>query len=424
MDNENFTNVRSLLSALAAALNLINPDVEHHHEQTAYLSFMIGNNLELDVEDIHLLVYAALLHDVGAIVVEEQKSVAEIEREARKISRMGSYMIRQTEGFEDIADVVKYCQHRWSELSDIYEGADERWRLKLRLSSIIHLADTVSLLISPNKSIINQLPHLSDIIKKGRGTDFAECAVDGFINLMEYEFVWLDLVKNPSFLLLFTGEMHTISLAETARLTRFMSNLIDFRSPFTAMHSAGVAASAKKLAELSGMAEDECIMMEIAGYLHDVGKLSVPRTILEKPGKLTDEEFNIIKEHAYNTRLILMNVDGFEKIADWAGFHHEKLNGHGYPFHYDAPRLDKGSRIMAVADIFSAITEERPYRKGMDKEQAIAVLKSNAERGDIDADLVGLLIDHYDVVDDERDRMSKQAGQRYFKSMDNDSEIK
>lgn len=419
MDSENFTNVRSLLSALAAALNLINPDVEHHHEQTAYLAFMLGNNLELDIEDIHLLVYAALLHDVGAIVVEEQKSVVEIEREARKISRIGAYMIRQTEGFEDIADVVKYCQHRWSELADIYDGADERCKLKLRLSSLIHLADTVSLLITPNKSIINQLPHLANIIKRGRGKDFAECAVDAFINLMEYEFVWLDLVKNPSFLLLFTGEMHTISLAETARLTRFMSNLIDFRSPFTAMHSAGVAASAKKLAELAGMSEDECVMMEIAGYLHDVGKLSVPRSILEKPDKLTDEEFNIIKEHAYNTRLILMNVDGFEKIANWAGFHHEKLNGHGYPFHYDASQLDKGSRIMAVADIFSAITEERPYREGMCKEQAIDVLEGNAKRGDIDSDIVKLLIDNYDNVDEERDKMSKLAGQRYFSSLDN-----
>lgn len=417
MDSEKFTNVRSLLTALAASLNLINPDVEHHHEQTAYLSFMIGNTLELDVEDIHLLVYAALLHDVGSIIVEEQKSIMEIEREARKISKIGAYIIRETEGFEDIADVVEYCQHRWIEIENIYENSDERIKTKLRLASIIHLADTVSLLITPKKSIINQLDHLSDIVYNGKNTEFAECAVDAFMKLKQYEFVWLDLVKNPSFLLFFTGEMHTISLEETARLTSFMSHLIDFKSPFTAMHSAGVAAAAKKLAEFSGMSRDECIMMEIAGYLHDIGKLNVPRSILEKPGKLDDEEFNIVKEHAYYTRLILMNVEGFEKIADWAGFHHEKLNGLGYPFHYDAPRLDKGSRIMAVADIFSAITEERPYRKGMNKEQAIEVLKGDVERGEIDPDIVKLLIDNYEAVDMERDKFSKLAGQRYFKSL-------
>ena len=96
---------------------------------------------------------------------------------------------------------------------------------------------------------------------------------------------------------------------------------------------AGVAAAARKLAELSGMNETDCKKMAIAGYLHDVGKLRVPNSILEKPGKLTDEEFNIIKEHTYYTRWILKDVDGFEKIANWAAFHHEKLNGKGYPFH-------------------------------------------------------------------------------------------
>ena len=91
------------------------------------------------------------------------------------------------------------------------------------------------------------------------------------------------------------------------------------------------------------MSEDECMMMEIAGNLHDVGKLRVPNAILEKPGKLTEEEFNVVKEHPYYTRWILMNVDGFDKIADWAACHHEKLNGNGYPFHWNAEWLDPGA---------------------------------------------------------------------------------
>ena len=157
-------------------------------------------------------------------------------------------------------------------------------------------------------------------------------------------------------------------------------------------------------------------MMRIAGDLHDVGKLKVPKAILEKPGRLTDEEFNIIKEHPYNTRLILMGIQNFSKIADWAGFHHEKLNGRGYPFHYDGSYLDTGSRILAVTDIFSAITEKRPYRDSMPKDKVIAVLKENADRGDICKDITALLYDNYDEVDKARYTASEEAGQRYFES--------
>lgn len=128
------------------------------------------------------------------------------------------------------------------------------------------------------------------------------------------------------------------------------------------------------------------------------------------------EEFNIIKEHPYNTRLILMGVQNFEKIADWAGYHHEKLNGRGYPFHFGADRLDTGSRILAVADIFSAITERRPYRDSMPKGQVMSVLKENADRGHICKDVVALLFDHYDEIDSARAVASEEAGKRYFES--------
>ena len=212
----------------------------------------------------------------------------------------------------------------------------------------------------------------------------------------------------------FNGDMHDVSLEQTVVLTKLMSRIIDFRSSFTAMHSAGVAASAKALAKLAGMSEADCMKMEIAGNLHDVGKLRVPNEILEKPGKLTDEEFNKIKEHPYYTRLILMDVEGFDEIADWAGFHHEKLNGNGYPFHFDGSLLSLGSRIMAVADIFSAITEERPYRKPMSREQAMKVMWENVERGDICGNIVKLLEDNYDTVNAARMKKSLEAGERYF----------
>ena len=109
-----------------------------------------------------------------------------------------------------------------------------------------------------------------------------------------------------------------------------------------------------------------------------------------------------------------MDIEGFDQITDWAGFHHEKLNGRGYPFHLDRESLDQGSRIMAVADIFSAITEDRPYRAGMPREQVIQILRENVERDAIDGELVELLIAHYDEVDAARVRLSHEAGSRYY----------
>ena len=157
-------------------------------------------------------------------------------------------------------------------------------------------------------------------------------------------------------------------------------------------------------------------MMEIAGNLHDAGKLKVPRHILEKPAPLDGGEFDIVKEHPYYSRLILMNVKGFEQIANWAGFHHEKLDGSGYPFHFTAEDLDTGSRILAIADIFSAITEDRPYRTGMTRENSIAVLQGHAERGGLDPVLVKLLCDHYDGVNRERSEASRAASEHYTAS--------
>ena len=158
-------------------------------------------------------------------------------------------------------------------------------------------------------------------------------------------------------------------------------------------------------------------MLKIAGDLHDIGKLKTPRAILEKPGKLTESEFNVMKEHAYDSFLILSEVRGLEQIADWAALHHEKLNGSGYPFHLKSGQIPLGSRIMAVADVFSAVTEDRPYRKGMDREAAIRVLEANADRGALSRSLVALLTRHYDELSALRAEASQAAGQRYRESL-------
>jgi HD-GYP domain-containing protein (c-di-GMP phosphodiesterase class II) len=149
---------------------------------------------------------------------------------------------------------------------------------------------------------------------------------------------------------------------------------------------------------LAAFSEHDAKMMKIAGYLHDLGKLAVPVEILNKPSKLTKEEFQIIKSHSYYTYRILEPITGFKIINSWASFHHECLNGSGYPFHHGANDLSLGSRITAVADIFTALTEDRPYRSGMDKENVLGIIRKLVNENAIDANIVSLLELNYENV--------------------------
>ena len=413
-----FTNMRSLLGALARVMNIISSDVERHHERAAYLAFLVAEQMGLTRDDALLAVYSGLLHDIGAVLIEKPLSVQDIEHDALAVSRAGAHMLSDLPRFERISQVIAFCQCPWELVEKTFRGFDDEDHMRLMsIASVVHLADVASVMLNPDVPVLNQAQAVRKAVADSAGIEFAPEACKAFLEVTEAEFVWLDVLHNPEFVLLLTGEIQDVSLEDTVAYTRLVSRIIDFRSSFTAMHSAGVSASAKALAQLAGMTFDECLMMEIAGNLHDIGKLKTPRAILEKPGKLTEEEFNVIKEHPYYTRLMLMDVKGFNHIANWAGYHHEKLNGSGYPFHLGACDLDLGSRIVAVADVFSAVTEERPYRAGMDREHAMDVLNSNVKAGGIDGDVVALLAEHYSDVDAIRDETSRSEGARYFASI-------
>ena len=415
--NERFSNMRDLNNSLAEALNMIDPNIEHHHQQTAYMAYMIARSAGFDEQQLALARMAALTHDIGFITMEDPQSVEEIETGAERLAELGANLIEGFPGGANTSKVVRYCQSRWAGFLALPESIREENYASARVASVVHLADVVSVLLKTDVPVLNQVKGIRETISAGRGTEFSEEAVDAFLRASENEFIWLDLRYNPDFLDYFVGEIEDVSLDRTVEMTVIISRIIDYRSSFTAMHSAGVSASAAALARLAGMSDDECKMMKIAGYMHDIGKLRVPRAILEKPRKLSEEEFNIIKEHPYYTRLNLMNVKGFERIANWAGFHHEKLDGSGYPFHFGADILDLGSRIMAIADIYSAITEVRPYRDGMERKDAMRILKEDADRGKLDKDLVALLDERYDEINEARKTASQIEGTRYFASI-------
>ena len=121
--------------------------------------------------------------------------------------------------------------------------------------------------------------------------------------------------------------------------------------------------------------------------LHDIGKVAIGNKILEKPGRLTDDEFAVMKHHAAYTYSILSEIDDFEEICDWAAFHHERLDGTGYPFGKTAAELNTQERIMACVDIYQALTESRPYKQGMPHEKAYGILNDMVEKGWLDGEI-------------------------------------
>ena len=126
-----------------------------------------------------------------------------------------------------------------------------------------------------------------------------------------------------------------------------------------------MAEDAERLSRYMGFDEETVQKMYLAGALHDIGKVAVGNEILEKPGRLTEDEFAVMKHHAAYTYYILSGVDDFDEIRDWAAFHHERLDGTGYPFGKTAAELNTQERMMACIDIYQALTESRPYKQGM-----------------------------------------------------------
>jgi len=188
-----------------------------------------------------------------------------------------------------------------------------------------------------------------------------------------------------------TVETTLIDLEDLRSIALMFARIIDAKSQFTAEHSLRVADLARYLAYGLNLDGETCDTLEIASYLHDLGKLRVPDAILEKNGPLDEAEKMTMKRHSFDTYEILFRLFGHESIAKWAAFHHETLSGEGYPFHLKEEELPKEARILAVADIVQALVQNRPYRMSLPPKEVMFILEEMTAAGRLDGEVVGFV---------------------------------
>jgi putative nucleotidyltransferase with HDIG domain len=179
-------------------------------------------------------------------------------------------------------------------------------------------------------------------------------------------------------------------------IAQAFAGIVDAKSPWTYRHSDRACLIVMSLAAALGSDLDTLGELRRAALLHDIGKLAISNRILDKPGRLTDAEFAKVREHPVVTARILERVPGFEPLATLAAAHHERLDGGGYPHRLAAPELTPPMRMLAVADVYEALTSERPYRPAMTSAEALALMRADVpERldGDVFAALERLLAD-------------------------------
>lgn len=218
-----------------------------------------------------------------------------------------------------------------------------------------------------------------EMVRERRGKSFDPQVVDACLELSQDPSFWetleqeslADTVKamEPETAYSYTSEDRLDDICAA------FAEFIDMKSPFTATHSRGVALVAEGLAKKLGLSQEELIVAKRAGLLHDMGKVSVPNTILDKKGKLSEKEWERMRLHPYYSERILTKVGVFRPLAAIAGAHHEWMNGNGYFRQLQGGQLSKVAHVISVADMFQALSEERPYRPALPTEQILEIME-------------------------------------------------
>lgn len=385
--------LRQVIFALSNAPDLVGVDDVVHGKRVGIMAAAIGQEFGRDRRECSFLFDLGMLHDIGVSSTRtHQQLVAEFDWDAAQDHCDAGYLLlRDFSPLAAMAEPILYHHTRWERLSRMppvsRTGADQ--------ANIIFLADRVDALAAPyyKNGLLRHAGEICERIAGYAGSYFAPDFVAAFLRAAASDAFWRQLepegVKTAVQEMLGRGLPCAANIADLRQLALIFSRIVDAKSAFTAEHSLGVARLARFIAERLGVSSQHCAKLEIAGLLHDLGKLRVPDAVLDKPGRLNAHERRIIHAHSFETYQILRHVEGFEEITRWAACHHETPEYFGQPCPGDSAALE--ARILRVADIFQALLQDRPHRPALDAMAAINSLGELVAAGKADAAIVDVL---------------------------------
>jgi HD-GYP domain-containing protein (c-di-GMP phosphodiesterase class II) len=380
-----------LIRAIAAALDLVEGEMlgatTHHGKRVAVLVAAMGRRLGFEEAAQLPLTTCALFHDNALTEYVLSERLGETQDQMMRLHceygqrNVDSLMLKSS-----VSGFVLYHHERPNGQGPFGKREGE---IPLE-AELIAAADTFDVIHHLEQVRPAELPQLHQELWNGMGVQYSRRAVLAMMNVLNEEM--LRSLANDRILETVEDFIPPwfVSLKDQLmfNLAKFVTNIIDDKSVFTRQHTSQIANKAWLMGGHYGYGPGLRAQFYLAAALHDIGKLAIPAAILEKPGALTREEFEVIKSHAAGTRELLAGIEGFEHISEWAANHHEKLDGSGYPDGKRAEDLDFNSRLLTCLDIYQAVSEERPYHPGRSHEETIVIMHEMTDKGWLDRDIV------------------------------------
>ena len=381
--------LKSALMLTTRVIQIINPELQLHMQRTALIALELSLALKLPRAQQQSIFCAALLHDIGVLgdkrIVTSLNDIDNIEDPHQQ---RGAEMLDGLPTFAPVLPLIRHHHFNPARKGNLEEH-------------IVFFADAFERLLSGgNITTDHYLDMIIDTFRTlHQAIDPMLC--DTVCQLAQKEHFWLHL--HPGHIqrmLEIIGPINELSIDIDGLkdICLLIAKIVDTYSSFTASHSIMVGEISCLLATYMHLPEEECKKIEIAGYLHDIGKINIPLDILEKQGELTPDELRHVREHSYMTGEILSAFSELGEIINWAANHHEKLDGSGYPLHLNQDYLQLPDRIIAIADIFTALTEDRPYRVAMRYQDALQLIENDVINGALDKDVFCTLCQHADTL--------------------------
>lgn len=382
------------INALSDTVDLVGVDELYHSKRVAFMATECLKTLGGTKSQQLSIFRQGLLHDCGVSSTKvHDRLVNEFEwKDSEMHCLVGSSRLMNFGPLAEHAEVVRYHHTRWEDLQHVHIKEEVKVN-----ANLIYLLDRVDALTGL-ATAENRLSCREEVCKKiitYRDSHFKSELVDAFLSTAEKEAFWITQERNhlTDYLRLNSIQYENIPLdsEQLKGMARIFAQVVDAKSPYTAEHSFGVSRLAGFLSQQCQLDDETSTKIEVAGLLHDLGKLQVPDQILEHNGDLDDDSLAVMRHHSYVTYMILSKIGGLEDITVWASDHHEKLDGSGYPFKKSGDELPVESRIIMVADIFQALAQDRPYRKSLPVENIIEKLEEDVKKGKLDKELVRIV---------------------------------